>query len=405
MSSSTLAAQNQAALDYFVQTQVSREMVSYLAQRATEVIRCDGPPQNPTGLPTPPTTPPTGQSSDPNLPPLEAFITSIIQQSHVQVPTLMPALVYLQRLGSKLPPVAQGIPSTVHRIFLASLILAAKNLNDSSPKNKHWARYTTVPGYPNFSFSNSEVNLMEKQLLYLMDWDLRITNDDLFFHLEPFLARIRVKQQQRAERKMREQAAQEAQRHHFRQTSQASLSYLSLPHILQHPNHRNVYDSPMSMALQSTESPAPSSYASARSRSGSMVPSSRGSSRAPSRTPSLSPPSRCDSSASYTSSVATPASSFNTTPASYPTRPQEAKVHVGPVGYYDEYNYGHGYMQHEVPEVVHVQSVGMQKALPPQPISAPTVPSMEADRPTRTIKKSVGSFVSRYLGAGGVAVS
>lgn len=61
---------------------------------------------------------------------------------------------------------------TCHRIFLATLIVAGKYLNDASPKNKYWARYSTV-------FTVAEVNLMEKQLLYLLDFDLRIDNDDL----------------------------------------------------------------------------------------------------------------------------------------------------------------------------------------------------------------------------------
>jgi hypothetical protein len=52
--------------------------------------------------------------------------------------------------------------------------------SDSSPKNKHWARYAGL-------FSCAEVNLMEKQLLYLLDYDLRMTEDDLLIHFEPFL--------------------------------------------------------------------------------------------------------------------------------------------------------------------------------------------------------------------------
>ncbi|KAJ2804146.1 PHO85 cyclin-1, partial [Coemansia helicoidea] len=47
-----------------------------------------------------------------------------------------------------------------------------KYLNDASPKNKYWARYSTV-------FTVAEVNLMEKQLLFLLDFDLRIDNSDL----------------------------------------------------------------------------------------------------------------------------------------------------------------------------------------------------------------------------------
>jgi hypothetical protein len=69
------------------------------------------------------------------------------------------------------------------------LICAAKYLNDASPKNKHWQRYAV-------HFSLPEVNLMEKQLLYLMDYNLRIEEEDILLHLEPFLrlapAEVRV---------------------------------------------------------------------------------------------------------------------------------------------------------------------------------------------------------------------
>jgi len=103
----------------------------------------------------------------------------------------MTSLVYLERLKQKLPPVAKGLRCTVHRIFLAALILSAKFLNDSSPKNKHWAEYSNVRGFEPFGFSRTEVNLMEKQLLFLLDWDLNISEDDLYTHLDPFLAPIR----------------------------------------------------------------------------------------------------------------------------------------------------------------------------------------------------------------------
>lgn len=91
---------------------------------------------------------------------------------------------------------------TRHRVFLATLIVAAKYLNgepgfarswlgastndlslsDSSPKNKHWTRYSGL-------FSSPEVNLMERQLLFLLDYDLRMDESELLTHFEPFLRR------------------------------------------------------------------------------------------------------------------------------------------------------------------------------------------------------------------------
>lgn len=207
----TLDQQNEAALDTFIYMPVDIQMVRYLAQKAGEVINCEPQPTVDAQLPaTPPTTPPPTQYAD--IPSLERFIAQIIRKSNVQVPTLMATLVYLARLKSKLPPAAKGLRCTMHRIFLASLILSAKNLNDSSPKNKHWAEYTFSGSYPTFGFNVTEVNLMEKQLLFLLDWDLNITTQDLYTHLEPFLAPIRCSQ---AAELMREEAErlQEARLH------------------------------------------------------------------------------------------------------------------------------------------------------------------------------------------------
>lgn len=215
---------NAAALDQFVYQPVSRTMITYLADAAFRVIQCDPnmmpppaaePRSNPHLPPTPPQSPPPRavRHDDGPLPSLEEFITQLVVSSNVQVPTLMSTLVYLNRLKSRLQPMAKGLRCTTHRIFLASLILAAKYLNDSSPKNKHWANYSVIQTEAyNFGFSRTEVNLMEKQLLSLLNWELRITEDDLYRELEPFLAPIRTDISDRHTRRQRRKAEERSRR-------------------------------------------------------------------------------------------------------------------------------------------------------------------------------------------------
>lgn len=289
------SSRHQAALDEFIMMPVSSTMVSYLAEKAAGVIRCEQrrPPTDKHLPPTPPSTPPHDVEPksplQPSLPPLKAFIQGLVDRSHVQVPTLMSSLIYLSRLQQKLPPVAKGMRCTVHRIFLASLILAAKNLNDSSPKNKHWARYSVVKGYDGFGFSITEVNLMEKQLLFLLDWDLRIASDDLFIHFEPFLGPIRSRyelEETKRQLRVKEHYLVQQQRFYYAEQSDASQSTTSLPIP---PLAVGLYASPVGYAS--------SSYISELERFSSGTQTPAVPPRRPirsvhhSRNPSLSPPS------------------------------------------------------------------------------------------------------------------
>jgi hypothetical protein len=298
---------NAAALEQFVYQPVSRTMITYLAEAAFSVIQCDPNMMPPPATeartttnshlpPTPPRSPPPRavRHDDGPLPGLEEFITQLVVSSNVQVPTLMSTLVYLNRLKSRLQPMAKGLRCTTHRIFLASLILSAKYLNDSSPKNKHWASYSVIQTEAyNFGFSRTEVNLMEKQLLSLLNWELRITESDLHRELEPFLAPIRQDITDRHARRQRRKAEERARRK--REEAEAWIAVHQPASIARKPVRR--YPTP---------------------------PSSRDASRSPVR--ELSPPGLSYSSgaSSYASSVVSSSSSRLQSRAATPLTDPEA---------------------------------------------------------------------------------
>lgn len=180
---------------------VTMDMVNYIASQAKRVIVVEEPPTKSAPLPTPPQTPHRADKDitppAPRLPSLQSFIVHLITKSNVQVPTLLTTLIYLDRLRAKLPSTANGLfplsmhagaefiplgmPCTRHRVFLAALILASKYLNDSSPRNKHWATYAIL-------FDIAEVNLMETQLLCLLDYDLRFDEGEACEYFAPFMS-------------------------------------------------------------------------------------------------------------------------------------------------------------------------------------------------------------------------
>jgi len=173
---------DQQALSLLMTSPVTQDMLSHIVNVTLKVIQCK---KSKSVYPSPPSSPNQNQKSKP-LPSLMTFISRLVRYTNVYTGTLLTTLVYLERLRAKLPKNAEGLPCTLHRIFLACLILSSKFHNDSSPKNYHWAKYTDG------LFKVEDVNLMERQLLSLMDWDLTVTNTDLIRSLKRFIDPIKA---------------------------------------------------------------------------------------------------------------------------------------------------------------------------------------------------------------------
>ncbi|GAA6043223.1 hypothetical protein JCM8097_000336 [Rhodosporidiobolus ruineniae] len=165
------------ALLRLMRSPLTNRMVACIAEKTVDSVKCRPPPSN---LITPPLTPGSAPQPGDPLPPLDYFIKSVVRKSKCHVPTLLCTMVYLDRLKERLPNHARGCYTTRHRVFLAALIVAAKYLNDSSPQNKHWVRYSV-------HFTPAEVNLMERQLLTIFNFDLRFTEEELLHHLRPLM--------------------------------------------------------------------------------------------------------------------------------------------------------------------------------------------------------------------------
>ncbi|KAL1922942.1 uncharacterized protein VTP21DRAFT_9318 [Calcarisporiella thermophila] len=159
------------SVEELVQGRITDAMLAHVTTRAAQVIAC------------PPDNAREASHYSPSLlliPPLSVFIRKVSQCDQVTVASFLSTLVLLERLRQKLPSAAKGLKCTCHRIFLATLIVTMKCLNDTAPRNKYWARC-----FPYFSLS--EINLMERQLLCLLGYELIISQDDLEACLRPLL--------------------------------------------------------------------------------------------------------------------------------------------------------------------------------------------------------------------------
>ncbi|KAK1220254.1 PHO85 cyclin-1 [Marasmius sp. AFHP31] len=145
---------------------VTVEMIDYVAQQTIRTVRVAG----------------SRSNTDPSL---RDFIYRLVKHVNVSVGTLLATTIYYDRIRPKLTE-ASGVRGVRHRLFLATLIVSSKYLNDSSPKTSHWQKYAGIA-------TLEDVNLMERQLIQLLDYDLRFDEAEACRYFAPFMA-IRAQQ-------------------------------------------------------------------------------------------------------------------------------------------------------------------------------------------------------------------
>ncbi|ORX96770.1 cyclin-like protein, partial [Basidiobolus meristosporus CBS 931.73] len=104
------------------------------------------------------------------LPRLSDFMLKVIRRTNTSHSTLLIALMYLIRLKQRHPG-CKGTYGSAHRLLLASIIVASKYLYDDAYYNKTWALVS------NGMFTIKEINQMEFELLYFLNFRLHINTE------------------------------------------------------------------------------------------------------------------------------------------------------------------------------------------------------------------------------------
>ncbi|TFK23444.1 hypothetical protein FA15DRAFT_670463 [Coprinopsis marcescibilis] len=98
------------------------------------------------------------------------FATTVITRAEITTPTLLLALVYINRARPYLHIALEEW--ALERVFLGALIVASKYANDSTLKNVHWALCTGV-------FGKRDVGRIEREFLGVLEWELGVSENEV----------------------------------------------------------------------------------------------------------------------------------------------------------------------------------------------------------------------------------
>lgn len=112
-------------------------------------------------------------------PPIRAFAEYVVQKADIPATTMLVSFVYMERIRSHSLVSTRQFPFGPHSILLTSLILSEKYCNDNARTSSCWAYVLNL--------STVAINNMERQMLFLLGWDLHIDAADFYGAMEPLL--------------------------------------------------------------------------------------------------------------------------------------------------------------------------------------------------------------------------
>ncbi|KAJ4486351.1 hypothetical protein J3R30DRAFT_3281810 [Lentinula aciculospora] len=108
-----------------------------------------------------------------------SFVKRVLCKARVKMSEVLATLAYIDRAQPYLE-ISSDSKYLFERVFLGALIVATKFLNDSSLPNIHWAQCTRL-------FGKHDVCRIEREFLEVLDWELRLTEDDLLAHYDSLI--------------------------------------------------------------------------------------------------------------------------------------------------------------------------------------------------------------------------
>ncbi|KAF8904657.1 hypothetical protein CPB85DRAFT_1376901 [Mucidula mucida] len=158
-----------------VDLKITRPVIDYLVDCVSDTVDFA------MGRPTPTFTRGRTPSRRNEHPKFTAFATNVLSRAEVTMPTLLVALVYVDRAKPHLHIALEEW--ALERVFLGALIIASKYLNDSTLKNVHWAICTGV-------FGKRDIGRIEREFLDVLDFELSVTDADLMSHHDGLLSAV-----------------------------------------------------------------------------------------------------------------------------------------------------------------------------------------------------------------------